>query len=201
MNSTLASVATVYVGTLNEPKLEAVRAAIGSYASGAEVRGFAVASGVPDQPVGYDEIVTGARNRARRALEAEAGCDLAVGLEDGLVELLLSGEAPAVLNVGCAFVTDGERDSLGLSSAFAYPPQCLAPALVERAPIGEVFDRVFSEYTGLAAAPDVASGRTIGNIGKLSLGVLPRSDYARQAVVCALVRFLHPALYDQELRG
>ena len=39
------------------------------------------------------------------------------------------------------------------------------------------------------------SARTSGNIGKLTLGVLPRSDYARHAVLCALVSFLHPDLY------
>ncbi len=200
MTSALASLESVHVGSLNEPKLEAVRAAIGAYASQVEVRGIAVASGVPDQPVGYDEIVTGARNRAWRALEA-GPCDLAVGIEDGLVELFLRGESPTVLNVGCAFVTDGKRDSLGLSSAFSYPPECVVPALVERAPIGEIFDRVFSAYTSEAGAPAVPSGRSVGTIGKLSLGVLPRSEYARQAVVCALVRFLHPALYDREPRG
>ena len=84
----------------------------------------------------------------------------------------------------------------------AVAPQLrVAPALVERVPIGEIFDRVFSAYTSEAGAPAVPSGRSVGNIGKLSLGVLPRSEYARQAVVCALVRFLHPALYDREPRG
>lgn len=198
MTSPLAGLATVHVGTLNAPKLEAVRAALTPYASRAEIRGIAVASGVPDQPVGYDEIVTGARNRARRALDAEGGSDLAVGIEDGLVELTLAGEGPVALNVGCAFVTNGRRDSFGLSSGFAYPPECLVPALVEREPIGDVFDRVFSAYSGEAGIPAVPSGRNEGNIGKLSLGVLPRSDYARHAVLCALVRFLHPALYDRE---
>ena len=92
--------------------------------------------------MGWDEIVGGARNRARGAL-AGGACDLAVGIEDGLVEMTFE-DRREVLNVGCAFITDGVRESVGFSSAFAYPPQCGAPALDERAPIGDVFDRVFS---------------------------------------------------------
>jgi inosine/xanthosine triphosphatase len=205
LRSPLAGLGRVRVGTLNEPKLEAVRTALAAYAPEVSVEGVSVESGVPEQPVGYPEIVAGARNRARAALAA-GDCELAVGVEDGLVELQLDDAAErAVLNVGCAVVCTAERESLGFSSAFAYPPDCVAPALDHREPIGEVFDRVFGAYAAQheGTGPDgpgagIPSGRTTGNIGKLSLGVLPRSDYARQAVLCALVRFLHPALYDRE---
>ena len=188
----LAQVELVRVGTRNVPKLDAVRAAVSAYASGVRVEGASVPTGVPEQPVGWDEIVGGARNRARAAL-ASGACDLAVGIEDGLVEMTLE-DRREVLNVGCAFITDGARESIGFSSAFAYPPQCVAPALDERAPIGPVFDAVFSAYSGEGS--EGPSGETLGNIGKLSGGVLPRSDYARQAVLCALVSFLHPELYE-----
>ena len=189
----LSRVELVRVGTRNAPKLEAVRGAVGAYAENVRVEGATVETGVPEQPVGWDEIVGGARNRARAARSIGA-CDLAVGLEDGLVEIPLEGHRE-VLNIGCAFVTDGVREAFGFSSAFAYPPECVAPSLAERAPIGEVFDRVFSAYSGQAEEPP--SGATTGNIGKLSAGVLTRSEYARQAVLCALVSFLHPDLYDQ----
>lgn len=191
--TSLGQVEHVRVGTRNTPKLDAVRDAVVAYAPNARIEGTTVESGVPEQPVGWDEIVCGARNRAHRARET-GDCDLAVGIEDGLVEMTLAGRHE-VLNVGCAFVTDGEQESLGFSSAFAYPPECVAPALADRTPIGEVFDRVFAAHSGEVAG--VPSGTTTGNIGKLSLGVLPRSDYARQAVLCALVRFLHPDLYSR----
>ena len=190
----LYGVVLVRVGSRNAPKLEAVRAAVSAYVRDVRVEGASVPSGVPEQPVGWDEIVGGARNRARGALSSGA-CDLAVGIEDGLVEMTLEGRSE-VLNVGCAFVTDGARESIGFSSAFAYPPQCVAPALEGRVPIGDVFDRVFAAASG--ETEDAPSATTRGNIGRLSLGVLPRSDYAQQAVLCALVRFLHPLLYDLE---
>lgn len=205
--SPLASIRSVRVGTLNGPKLEAVRSALGPYTASVRVEGVAVASGVPEQPVGFDEITTGARNRARAA-RATGSCDLAVGIEDGLVELSLAGLPTEVLNVGCAIVTDGTRESLGLSSAFAYPPACSGPALRDRTPIGPLFDRHFAASAAAAggsgspaADPEGPSALTVGNVGKLTLGVLPRSDYARHAVLCALVRFLHPDLYDPETRG
>jgi non-canonical (house-cleaning) NTP pyrophosphatase len=38
----------------------------------------------------------------------------------------------------------------------------------------------------------------MGNVGRLTLGVLPRAEYARHAVLCALVAFLHPDLYGPD---
>ncbi len=194
--SRLAPLATVRVGTENRPKLEAVRLALGAYAEDLEVIGHAVESGVPDQPVGFSEIVRGARQRASRALGA-GPCELAVGIEDGLVEIAdLGGE---VLNVGAAVITDGEREGLGFSSLFAYPPACVGPALAKREPIGEVFDALWQREKGESGLGP--SGRSVGNIGMLSLGVLPRSEYGRHAVLCALIHFLHPELYPSMSRG
>lgn len=194
--SALDFVRTVHVGSGNRPKVEAVRSAIEAYVSGVRVEGMAVASGVAEQPVGLEEIAAGARNRAREAF-ARGRCDLAVGIEDGLAEL--PGLAEAALNIGVAVVTDGRREGVGLSSAFAYPPICREPALERREPIGDLFDALWCERRGEGA--EAPSGRGIGNIGRLSLGVLTRTEYGRQAVLCALVPFLHPDLYPGERSG
>jgi inosine/xanthosine triphosphatase len=182
------------VGSANEPKLEAVRRALAPFAPGAEVHGLSVASGVPEQPVGWQEIVTGACNRARAA--ASEAHDLCVGIEDGLVPVPDARRGERFVNVGCAALLLGERTGLGFSSGFAYPPACSGPAVREREPIGPLFDAFWRERRGEAAA--TPSGRTVGNVGKLTLGVLPRSDYAHHAVVCALVELLHPDLYGAE---
>lgn len=186
----LGSVRRVRVGSTNGPKLAAVRAALRSFNAAVEVEGIAVASGVPDQPVGLEEIAAGARNRAEAA-RAAAPCDLAVGIEDGLVEWDLPGAG--IVNLGCAAVTDGVRLSLGFSAGFAYPPAVAVPAVRDREPIGALFDRLWEARRG--ERPGAPSGATVGNIGKLTGGVLPRGEYARHAVLCALVRFLHPDLY------
>jgi inosine/xanthosine triphosphatase len=184
-----AHVRRVRVGTLNGPKLEAVRAAFGAYVDGFEVEGADVESGVPEQPVGFDEIVSGARQRAQAAFDGGA-CDFAVGIEDGLLTIAALGSD--AVNVGAAAVTDGERTSVGLSSGFAYPTACGLEAMQTREAVGGLFDRLMDGD----APPSTPSSLTEGNIGRLSGSVLPRSEYGRHAVLCALVRFLHPALYD-----
>ena len=49
--------------------------------------------------------------------------------------------------------------------------------------------------SGSSGAP-APSGRQGGNIGQLTLGRLDRSAYGAQAILCALVPFLHVDLYD-----
>lgn len=191
--SALEHVRRVRVGSSNPPKIEAVRAALAPFAPHARVEGVPVASGVPEQPVGFAEIVDGARERARAA-HRSADCDLGVGIEDGLVAL--PGLDDATLNLGCAAVTDGSRVSIGLSSGFAYPPACAGPAMAERAPIGALFDDLWTRARG--DADEGPSALSVGNVGRLTLGVLSRTEYARHAVVCALVRFLHPDLYPEK---
>jgi non-canonical (house-cleaning) NTP pyrophosphatase len=141
---------------------------------------------------------------------------MAIGIEDGLVRM--SEESPSddfrdYFNVGCAWVTDGEREGHGFSSGFAYPPGSLAPAIRDQAPIGDLFDALWREERpavpdsknrpesrasdgpkGTPATP-APSGRGGGNIGLLTGGSLERADYGSHAVVCALVPFLHSDLY------
>lgn len=186
----LGALRRVRVGSANPPKLQAVRDALAGFAPEAEVEGVPVASGVADQPVGFEEITAGARNRARAAF-ASGGCELAIGYEDGLVEI--PGAPERWFNVGCAAVCDGRREALGFSSGFAYPPACSERAVSARVPIGELFDAFWSERRG--EAPGRPSALSQGNVGRLTEGALPRAEYTRHAVLCALVSFLHPDLY------
>ncbi|MEZ4332068.1 MAG: inosine/xanthosine triphosphatase [Myxococcota bacterium] len=230
----------VRVGSENPAKLGAVRTALAALVSAEDgvdlvLVGAAVASGVPDQPVGWDEIVAGARHRAEAAF-AVGDCVLAVGIEDGLVALPIDPPAVdalsrdpfrpgddrpaacagwAIFNVGCAWVTDGIRSGTGFSSAFVYPPAVARPAFADRRPIGDLFDALWAgarppspsptgprrpwgpaRATRGGADPPGPSGRQGGNIGQLTQGRLDRSAYGAQAILCALVPFLHADLYD-----
>ena len=196
----LSNIKRVRVGSVNEPKLAAVRSALGAYAPDATVEGIAVDSGVPEQPVGFDEIIRGARNRAAGAASGSS-CDLGIGIEDGLIPypVATSNGQIAHLNIGCVAITDGHRNSIGFSSAFAYPPDCSIPAATDRQPIGAVFDRFWEARRGDSAR--TPSARTTGNIGRLSNDVLPRAEYTRHGVLCALVAFLQPDLYGSSEDG
>jgi len=200
--------AAIRVGTENRAKLGAVRDAFAGFARpdvSLELVSVGVASEVPEQPIGWGEIASGARNRARAAF-ASGPCALAVGIEDGLARLADGSADPAdptdgFFNVGCAWITDGTREGHGFSSGFAYPGGALLPALRDQAPIGDLFDDHWSQHrspeaNGAGNSPGAPSGRSGGNIGRLTGGRLDRSAYGAQAVVCALIRFLHTDLYD-----
>jgi inosine/xanthosine triphosphatase len=181
----------VRVGSTNPPKLQGVRAALSAFSRDVTIEGIEVESGVSEQPLGFEEIVEGARNRAERARRA-GECDLGVGYEDGLVAIPgpYGSSSGSWFNIGCAAVTDGERIALGLSPGFGYPPACSEPAVTERQPIGAIFDRFWKQHR------DGAPARlSIGNVGKLTGGALTRAEYTRHAVVCALTPFIHPDLY------
>lgn len=191
----------VRIGSENPSKCAALRQALDclrpskSRAPAIQILPTPVASAVSEQPIGFEEIVAGARHRARSAL-ASGDCVLAVGIEDGLVSMAdgRSAGGESVFNIGSAWVTDGEREGSGFSSGFTYPPGCLVPAGRDHAPIGELFDQL---WRANRESPDgEASGRAEGNIGRLTAGRLTRADYGAQAILCALVRFLHRDLYD-----
>lgn len=209
----------VRVGTENRAKLGAVQDALTAFAEAnvvLSVMPVAVTSGVPEQPIGWSEIVAGARNRARAALSS-GGCALAVGVEDGLVRLSEDPSAEDLrdyYNVGCAWVTDGAREGHGFSSGFAYPPGSLGPAVRDQSPIGSLFDDLWQDRRAetdsfsvlesgaeepsshFASAKAAPSGRGSGNIGLLTGSRLSRAAYGSHAVICALVPFLHTDLYD-----
>ena len=191
------------MGTENAAKLSAVRAALSGFsASGGDslrIVGVAVESGVPEQPIGWDEIRAGARQRARAARDTGEGT-LAIGIEDGLARWG-AGPSPEgsepFYNVGCAWITDGHREGHGFSSGFAYPPGCLEPAVRDQEPIGDLFDAHWALHRPPEArGPEMPSGRGEGNIGRLTGGRLDRAAYGAQAVISALIRFLHTDLYD-----
>jgi len=188
----LSELRLVRVGSTNPPKLEGVRAALTAFSRDVTIEGIEVESGVPDQPLGFEEIVEGARNRAERARRG-GECDLGVGYEDGLVAI--PGPVESWLNIGCAAVSDGVRVSLGLSPGFSYPPACSQRAVAERRPIGALFDRFWRQHRGSSSA---SAQLSIGNIGELTRGALTRAEYTRHAVVCALAPLLHPDLYNGE---
>jgi len=185
----LSELRLVRVGSTNPLKLQGVRTALTPFSRDVTIEGIAVESGVPEQPLGFEEIVEGARTRAEKA-QRGGECDLGVGYEDGLVAL--PGPAGGWFNIGCAAVSDGVRISLGLSSGFSYPPACSRQAVAERQPIGALFDRFWEQRRESPPAPEQLS---VGNIGKLTRGALTRAEYTRHAVVCALTPFIHPDLY------
>jgi inosine/xanthosine triphosphatase len=184
----------VRVGSRNAAKLEAVRRGLAPFFAQVEVLPGDAETGVHAQPLGFAEILAGARNRAH-ASHSLGDCDLGAGLEDGLVPF---PEVPGGwLNVGGCVLFDGKREGFGLTSGFEFPPGCTGPAVSpERVPIGDSFERVFRRPPDL---PDPGPGA--GPIGRLTGGALTRAERGAQAVTSAWLRFLHPELYAESIRS
>jgi inosine/xanthosine triphosphatase len=182
---------TVRVGSRNTAKLEAVRRGLAPFFARVDVVASEVESSVHAQPIGFSEIIAGARQRAR-ASHSAGKCDVAAGIEDGLVSL---AELPGVwLNFGCCVLFDGGREGYGFTAGFEFPPRHSAAALSpDRTPIGDSFAAAYRAPAGLADPGPEAQA-----IDRLTGGALTRADRSAQAVTCAWLRFLHPELYAGE---
>ncbi|MCA1819527.1 MAG: inosine/xanthosine triphosphatase, partial [Halobacteriales archaeon] len=173
----------VAVGSANEVKVAAVRAEFTRLVPvPVQVRGFAVPTGVPEQPKD-DETLQGARRRAVAARAAWPGCDYAVGIEAGLVRF--PGAEGYLEAQGCVVIDRTGWETHGWGPAFHYPDWVTVRALR-----GEMVSDVLGPL-----AKDPRLGATTGAIGWLSEGRLDRVALSRMAVLMAFVPRFRRALY------
>lgn len=174
----------VAVGSTNPVKIGSARRVFAELFSELELTGIEVPSGVSNQPTGEAETMRGAMNRARLALEA-TGADWGVGLEGG-VTFLEDGTCWMIQH--CAIVHRDGRTGIGKGSQFLLPP-VMARGLRAGGEVGPLTD-------GLTGIRD--SKKKGGAIGFLTNGLVVREDMYAHMVAAAMVRFLHPELYDSE---
>lgn len=132
----------VAVGSDNPVKRRAVERALPGRgvpeATTAEL--VAVDSGVSEQPRGRAETLTGARNRARNALDAGA-FDLGVGLEGGVATV---EEDASLFLVMWAAATDGDRWGEAAGPSYRLPER-VADRVRAGEELGPVMDDVLGE--------------------------------------------------------
>ena len=176
----LTDVRQVAVGSGNPVKLAAVRAVLGTLVDVAAIAPVVVASGVPDQPVGDDETIRGARTRARAAREA-ADADLGVGLEGGIVD------GPEGMRT-CAWCVVVDRDGReGVGGSLAMPlPDAVARMIRGGMELGHAMD-------ALVAADGTKYGA--GAVGILTAGQIDRQGAYEVLVTYAMAPFLRGELY------
>jgi inosine/xanthosine triphosphatase len=183
----------VAVGSTNPVKVEPVRAVLARAFPEARVVSVDVRSGVPDQPIGLEQMRLGARNRALGALadllenrlvqapDASGGTRWGVGLEGG-VEF---EDEVAWLTGAVVVVAQHGRESLGWSPRCPLPPG-VAAELRAGGELGPLMDAL----TGVADLK-----KKLGAIGYLTNGLALRGLSWEIAFACALAPFLHPELY------
>src|SRR5712675_1251235 len=189
----------IALGSDRAAKIMAVRASIARIAEidsawrNANIVARPVQTDAPAMPLNDWELMSGARQRAlavrKILIEQNLGADLYVGLEGGFHSISVEGDWHTFLR-GWAFVTDGERDSFGMSPSIMVPPAIVKNVIEGKRELGLVIDEV-------AGVRDVRSRQ--GAWGVLSRDLLTRSMSFEAALIAAFAPFYNPALYSTTL--
>jgi inosine/xanthosine triphosphatase len=171
----------VQVGSQNPVKVQATRNVLGKFYNDLIVSPVQVNSGVPDQPIGLEQTIEGAVNRAKRAYSL--GCDLGVGIESGLLEA--PHTITGYVDLQWCAIYDGEKTTLGVSAGFEYPP-----SVVEEVLNGKEVGDVMDELTGVDNL-----GEKMGAVSYLSRGLLDRTGNTEQCVLMAMIPRLNEGIY------
>jgi inosine/xanthosine triphosphatase len=174
----------VQVGSQNPVKVQATRNVLEKFYTHITVSSVSVHSGVPDQPIGLDQTIDGAVNRAKEAFVP--GCDLGVGIESGLMET--PHTITGYVDMQWCAIHDGEKTTLGVSAGFEYPP-----SVVEEVLSGKEVGDVMDELTGV---DDL--GEKMGAVSFLSKGMLDRTGNTEQCVLMAMIPRLNEWIYFRD---
>ena len=168
----------IVVGTNNPTKIAAVKELLQEYPSlkDAEIVGVNIESGVGEQPLSFDEVTTGAVNRARAGFN---DCDYSIGIEAGFMQV--PNSKSGYMDVTACAVFDGTETHLGLSSAFETPDKEIMRLVVED---GLTFSEAANK-SGLDTDPQV--GQKSGLIGTLTHGKINRKEFVQQALITAQI--------------
>ncbi len=169
------------VGSKNPAKLEAAKLAVKEFFPKAEIVFVDAESKVPAQP-SDNELKEGAENRGRHALELSKA-DAGMGIEGGLVTLAGKEYCGAC----CAVVSKSNEVHFGYSPLFELPEKYM-----HEIKNGKELGKVVNEATG---KENTSHG--VGAIGILSEGRITRTDALEQAVLLALMPFVHKAYREK----
>jgi inosine/xanthosine triphosphatase len=148
-----------------------------------DIKGISAKSEVPDQPIGEEETLKGAINRVKNLRELAPDVEYWVGIEGGLKENEAGGmEAFAYVVIKRRA---DKKIGKGRTASFFLPVKMIA-LIKQGMELGDADDAIFG---------DTNSKQKDGTVGRLTHGVVTRTDYYVQAVVMALIPFANPELY------
>jgi len=171
----------IVLGSTSPVKVNATKQAFGAYFDEVEVKALPLPSGVKAFPTSDEETLRGATNRAEKARTLEPGADFAIGIEGGLVRL-----DEQVLVHQIAVVIKDEIKGIGVSQGYVAPDRLIMQLDMESDDSRKIIDGYFGRDEILSEE---------GVVGVMTNGVLTRTDASRDAVICALTRFVNPRYY------
>ena len=167
----------IAVASANPAKVTAVRDCFSEVFPdiACEVQGYAVPSGVAEQPMSSEETLLGAQNRIV-ALKKTQQADFYVSIEAGL---------DGVFTFAWMLIEHQGKQGMARSASLMLPPAALQQ-LQDGAELGDVMDQMFSTNNIKQAG---------GAIALLTGNRLSRSSVYQQALILALIPFLQPDLF------
>jgi inosine/xanthosine triphosphatase len=171
----------IAVGSINPVKISATENIFSKIYGEVEVVGLEVNSGIPEQPIGIDETIRGAINRAKNVYSDDF--DFGVGVESGLMKTPHS--ISGYIDLQWCAIFDGDTITLGVSSGFEYP-LCVIENVLKGKEVGDVMDKV----TGI---DDL--GEKMGAVSYLSRGMLDRTQNTEQCILMAMIPRLNEDIY------
>ncbi len=188
----------IALGSTNPVKYEALQIVVDDLSekddlfANAIIETCTVDSNVSKQPKSIGETFCGARNRAKNAYkhlkESKTPCDLAVGIESGLMTYKIKNDLPFDVTV-CA-IYDGKDCWYGISCSFQLP-SCVKELINNKdadLDLGQAM-----RLSGLTQKFEV--GKEEGSIGVLTKGKVSRRDYTEQAIRMAFIPFQNRDAY------
>lgn len=172
----------IAVGSTNPTKINATKLAFRKMFPGKQIMviGISVSSGIPDQPMSATEALTGAKNRARRALK-KTRADFGIGLEGGMQKI----HKYWIETGWCAIVDTKGNLGIGSSIHMQVPPKLLRH-IKKGKELGQATDIEFAT---------IESGKKTGFFGLMTNGKISRTKGYADGIIAALTRFLHPQLF------
>jgi len=170
----------IVVGSVNPVKVEAVRRVACRVFGSFDLLSVGVGSGVSHTPIGEDEIIRGAMNRALNASKISSG-DLYVGMEGGVVEKF----GVWFVSSWCAIMDSSGFWSFGCGGYMPLPRR-VVDMVLGGMELGDAIDAI----SGLSHTK-----LDVGAIGVLTKNLLTRRDSWETALIYALTYKISPEFY------
>ena len=142
--------------------------------------GNSIPSNVSDQPIGNEETMLGASNRAKNAMSLFSDADYWVGIEGGVEKTERGMES-----FSWVFIKSKEIEGKAKGNIF-FLPKKVEELIDQGKELGDADDIVFG---------DSNSKQKNGSVGILTGDIITRTDYYYAALVLALIPFKNTDLY------
>lgn len=138
-------------------------------------------SGVPDQPFGTEETRRGAKNRCDDCKSRYPEADYYIGLEGGLEEI----DGGLWVSAWMCIQNQAGTYGYGRTGSFLLPPG-ITTLIKQGKELGDATDIVFQQSN---------TKHNTGAVGLLTLDLISRKDFYRDAIIFALIPFINVSLY------